>query len=99
MKTIGVRELKATLSQRLQEVRAGEVYWVTDRGSVVAELRAPGTDTPVSVDEFERRIGEWIRTGRAICGKQNAPELYARSPLRCAQGTAERLLEELRSDR
>jgi antitoxin (DNA-binding transcriptional repressor) of toxin-antitoxin stability system len=98
MKTIGIRELKATLSQRLQEVRAGEVYWVTDRGSVVAELRAPGSQAPAPGDEFERRIADWVRSGRASCGARNRAELYARSPLRCPEGTAERLLDELRGE-
>jgi antitoxin (DNA-binding transcriptional repressor) of toxin-antitoxin stability system len=98
VKTIGVRELKATLSRRLQEVRAGEVYWVTDRGSVVAELRAPGAGAPAPADEFERRLADWVSTGRAICGALNTPELYARSPLRCAEGTAQQLIDQLRSE-
>ncbi len=98
MRTIGVRELKTTLSQRLKEVRAGEVYWVTDRGTVIAELRAPGPSAPETADEFERRIAERVRSGRAVCGGRNRAELYARSPLRCAEGTAERVLDAERSE-
>jgi antitoxin (DNA-binding transcriptional repressor) of toxin-antitoxin stability system len=98
MRTIGVRELKATLSQRLQEVRAGEVYWVTDRGAVIAELRAPGPSAPAAADEFERRIADRVRSGRAVCGGRNRAELYERSPLRCAEGTAERVLDALRRE-
>ncbi|MFN8571738.1 MAG: type II toxin-antitoxin system Phd/YefM family antitoxin [Gemmatimonadaceae bacterium] len=41
MRTIGVRELKAHLSRTLSDVRAGEVFLVTDRGRVIAELRQP----------------------------------------------------------
>ncbi len=42
MKTVGVRELKAHLSGYLRDVARGDVVLVTDRGSVVAELRPPG---------------------------------------------------------
>ena len=41
MRTIGIRELKAQLSRTLREVRDGDVFLVTDRGRVVAELRQP----------------------------------------------------------
>jgi antitoxin (DNA-binding transcriptional repressor) of toxin-antitoxin stability system len=41
MRTIGVRELKAHLDKTLSEVRAGEVFLITDRGRVIAELRQP----------------------------------------------------------
>lgn len=41
MRTVGIRELKAQLSRVLRGVRDGEVYLVTDRGRVVAELRQP----------------------------------------------------------
>lgn len=38
---VGTKELKNRLSQYLRQVRAGEVLWVTDRGAVIAEVRAP----------------------------------------------------------
>jgi prevent-host-death family protein len=39
MKSVGVKTLKARLSEYLRLVRAGEVVLVTDRDEVVAELR------------------------------------------------------------
>jgi antitoxin (DNA-binding transcriptional repressor) of toxin-antitoxin stability system len=42
MKTVGVRDLKIHLSAHLRDVARGDVILVTDRGRVVAELRAPG---------------------------------------------------------
>ena len=42
MRTVGIRELKNRLSEYLRAVAAGESVLVTDRGSVVAELSAPG---------------------------------------------------------
>ena len=41
MKEVGIRELKNRLSEYIRLVREGEVVMVTDRGEVVAELRAP----------------------------------------------------------
>jgi antitoxin (DNA-binding transcriptional repressor) of toxin-antitoxin stability system len=38
--TVGTKELKNRLSHYLRRVRAGEVVRVTDRGRVVAEIRA-----------------------------------------------------------
>jgi antitoxin (DNA-binding transcriptional repressor) of toxin-antitoxin stability system len=60
MKAIGVRELKARLSRYLREVQAGEVILVTDRGRVVAELRAPGpaAQSESNADRALRRLAE-----------------------------------------
>lgn len=41
MKVVGIKELKNKLSEYLRLVKSGEVVLVTDRGDVVAELRAP----------------------------------------------------------
>jgi antitoxin (DNA-binding transcriptional repressor) of toxin-antitoxin stability system len=41
MRTIGIRELKARLSQVLRDVAKGDAYLVTDCGRAVAELRRP----------------------------------------------------------
>jgi antitoxin (DNA-binding transcriptional repressor) of toxin-antitoxin stability system len=98
MKTIGVRELKATLSERLKEVRKGEVYLVTDRGTVVAELRSPGTSAPADADVFDRRILPWIEAGRAIAGQRNRADLYPSAPIGCEEGTAQALIDELRAE-
>ena len=42
MITVGIRELKNRLSEYLRAVASGESVLVTDRGTVVAELSAPG---------------------------------------------------------
>jgi len=47
MKAVGVKQLKARLSEYLRAVKAGEIILVTDRDEVVAELRparGPPTD-------------------------------------------------------
>ncbi len=39
MKAVGIKQLKARLSEYLREVRRGETLLVTDRDEVIAELR------------------------------------------------------------
>lgn len=57
---VGVKELKNRLSAYLKEVQAGTVVLVTDRGTVVAELREPTlTSLPASGTVAE----EWVQRG------------------------------------
>ena len=42
MKTVGLRELKNSLSKYVRHIRKGETIAITDRGEVVAELTPPG---------------------------------------------------------
>lgn len=46
MRAAGIRELKNNLSRYLRRLKPGQVLAITDRGRVVAELRAP--DTPAA---------------------------------------------------
>jgi hypothetical protein len=41
MKTVGIKELKNSLSAYLREVRSGTTVLVSDRNSIVAELHEP----------------------------------------------------------
>ncbi len=52
MKAVGVKILKAKLSEYLRLVKNGEVIWVTDRDEVVAELR-PAHRQPLGTHNFE----------------------------------------------
>lgn len=98
MKAVGVRDLKAHLSHYLRDVRAGEVILVTDRGRVVAELRAPGASTgPESpVDRALRRLGDTVALR---VGEPHDPAAYPASPVQAPPGTARELLDEERAER
>jgi antitoxin (DNA-binding transcriptional repressor) of toxin-antitoxin stability system len=98
MKAVGVRELKARLSRYLREVQAGEVILVTDRGRVVAELRAPGPAAAAesAADRAMRLLAE---TGALRIGEPHDPHGYRASPVRTRPGTARELLEEERDER
>ncbi len=77
MKAVGIRELKNKLSHYVRLVEAGESVLVTDRGTVVAELRPPGAETRgTSVDAVAAELAELARRGRAVLGAAHDPALY-----------------------
>ena len=100
MKAVGVKQLKARLSEYLRHVRAGETILVTDREEVVAELRpaARGARLPHhSLDELLDSLaqrGEITRTGLPK-GKWT----WKVAGMGLAPGTAVDLLNQIRSDR
>jgi antitoxin (DNA-binding transcriptional repressor) of toxin-antitoxin stability system len=98
MRTIGIRELKAKLSEELRAVGRGEVVLVTDRGRVVAELRAPGSAPVVGNTGLDRRVEQWLREGRARLDDAVTRASYPVSPLSLPPGTAARLLDEIRGE-
>lgn len=71
MKTAGIREFKAKLSQYLAEVRRGEVVLVTDRGEVVAEVRQP--TWPGADDHRVRALWPLVRSGELRLGDPSQP--------------------------
>jgi antitoxin (DNA-binding transcriptional repressor) of toxin-antitoxin stability system len=98
MRTIGIRELKAKLSEELRAVSRGEVILVTDRGRVVAELRAPGTAPAIARGGLDGRIEQWLREGRARLDDAVTRPPYPVSPVSLPPGTAATLLDEIRGD-
>ncbi len=97
MKAVGIRELKARLSAFLREVQGGEVILVTDRGRVVAELRAPGTAL-VAESDADRALRRLAEAGGLRIGEPHDPEAYRASPVRATPGTARELLDAERAE-
>src|SRR4051794_1244165 len=103
MKTVGIKQLKAQLSEYVREVRRGEVFLVTDRDTVVAELRPPGTQT---APRIEKKLGVAERLAElADAGEVTAPSgsteypWKPKSKVRMPPGTAQAIIDELREDR
>jgi antitoxin (DNA-binding transcriptional repressor) of toxin-antitoxin stability system len=96
MRTVGLRELKNSLSEVIRQVRAGEEIQVTDRGEVVAEIRRP---LPPEAQAHPPGLVELARRGKLTLGLPNDPALYQPSGLRLPEGTAISLLDEERADR
>jgi len=98
MKAVGVKQLKARLSELLRAVRAGEVILVTDRDEVVAELRPAGWPAPVvEPDEVLALPAEAGEVTRAQVAKGRWR--WSVRGLGLPRGTAEELLNQLRGDR
>lgn len=100
MRVVGIRQLKAKLSEYLREVQRGEVFLVTDRDRVVAELRPARSDLPPSGDELDQAIEALAATGDVQRARvlKDGWTWHPRG-VGLPDGTAAAVLDELRSDR
>lgn len=96
MRAIGIRELRNKLSHYVRLVEAGESVLVTDRGTVVAELRPPGPTTQPSA--ATAGIEELARRGRATPGAAHDPSLYAPRGRVLDRGRLRQLLQAERGE-
>jgi len=96
MKAVNLRELKNRLGGYVQEVRAGEVILVTNRGEVVAELARPTRDHR-ALGAFEETLERLAREGALSIGFANSPEFYPPSPFHGRQELADELVEAERA--
>jgi prevent-host-death family protein len=94
MRTVGIRELKARLSEYLRAVTAGEEVLITDRGRVVARL-APAADP-----EVYRGLYDLVSRGVVTPAvRENSPDLYPTLTPILPDGLSLDLLDEERGDR
>lgn len=97
-KAVGVKQLKARLSEYLRLVRGGETVLVTDRDEVVAELRParrqtyPGEDLDETLDALAA-AGEITRASLP-----KGSWTWKVRGLGLPAGTAQTLLDEIRSE-
>lgn len=96
MRAIGIRELKNKLSHYVRLVEAGESVLITDRGTVVAELRPPGATTQPSVPATG--LEELVRRGRATPGAAHDASLYAPRPAAVGPGAVRELVDAERGE-
>jgi len=96
MKAVAIKELKNRLSSYLREVRNGEVVLVTDRGSVIAELRQPSAGSALGA--HDRILERLCAEGILVAGLPQDPGAYRRSPLRRSVSSTD-LLDAERGDR
>ena len=100
MRAVGIRELKNKLSHYVRLAQAGEPVLVTDRGTVVAELRPPGSERAREQgDPVAAELAEWARQGRAALGAPHDPDLYGERRCALPEGTAAALLDAERGSR
>ncbi len=99
MKTVGIRELKNSLSTYVREAQDGETIVVTDRGEPVAQLAPVGKP-----HKDEHPFAEMARRGEARLGRPLDPKVKAairarrRGPPLLKGITVAQILDELRED-
>ena len=99
MKAVGIKQLKARLSEYLREVRRGETLLVTDRDEVIAELR-PARRQPGLPDETDDLLDALADAGEITRARlPRAGWRWTSRGLGLSPGTAARVLDELRQDR
>ena len=98
MRAVGVKKLKARLSEYLRLVKAGEVVLVTDRDEVVAELR-PARRQPLPPDTVEEILSDLAAAGSLMrASSAKGKWTWKSRGMGLPEGTAARLLAELRAD-
>lgn len=98
MKAVGIKQLKARLSEYVRLVKGGETVLVTDRDEVVAELR-PARRQPVNAEGLDAVLQALSEAGevcRASVSKGNWSWKVA--GLGLPAGTADAVLDDLRRD-
>ncbi len=96
MRAVAVKELKNQLSAYLRDVARGEVFLVTDRGRVVAELRRPTAE--VALGQLEHSLDKLHAEGVLVPGLPQNARAYRRTQVRL-KGSSQSLLDADRTDR
>ena len=99
MRAVGVKKLKAKLSEYLRAVKAGETLLVTDRDEVIAEIRPVSGRLPPrdDIEDIQQGLAQAGELQRARTPKDNWT--WQTCGLGLPEGSAAQLLDELRRDR
>ena len=99
VKVVGIKQLKARLSEYVRLVKSGETVLVTERVEVVAELRPARRQIPVTgpLEEVLESLALSGEITRAAQPKQGWT--WRSRGLGLPPGTAQALLDEIRQDR
>ncbi len=99
MKAVGIKQLKARLSEYLRLVKTGETVLITDRDEVVAELRPARRQSAgdLSVEDQLQVLADAGETTRP--SRPKGDWTWKVKGLGLPLGTAARLRDEVRGDR
>jgi antitoxin (DNA-binding transcriptional repressor) of toxin-antitoxin stability system len=97
LKTVGIKELKNSLSAYLREVRGGATVLITDRNDIVAELHEPYSRTNVADSSINPLLLEWAEAG-VVTLPRIKKEPLQHSSIHSPAGTAKDLLDSDRKE-
>jgi antitoxin (DNA-binding transcriptional repressor) of toxin-antitoxin stability system len=100
MRAVGIKQLKAKLSEYLRLVKSGETILVTERETVIAELRPSQRQPLAGAERLEAVLDALAETGE-LSRASTSREGWSWRPrgLGLPPGSAEALLDELRAER
>ena len=99
MKVVGIKVLKAKLSEYIRMVKAGETVLVSERDEVVAELR-PAHHQPTGKLTFEEAIEALAARGEATLASDSFNGWKGfKNKVRLKGLSSKKLLDELREER
>ena len=96
IKTVGIKDLKNNLRAHLRAVRRGMRILVSDCNAVVAELHEP-TMAHSAPEAHDPIMAGWIQERVVIAAAGKKAPLPV-SPVKLADGTARRLLDQTRDE-
>jgi antitoxin (DNA-binding transcriptional repressor) of toxin-antitoxin stability system len=99
MKSVGIKLLKARLSEYVRLARSGELILVTDRDEIVAEL-GPVRHAPPEPGSVNAVLDRLARQGQVSRAKQSKEGWsWSSTALGLPPDSVDRLLNDLREDR
>lgn len=99
MRSVGIKQLKARLSEYVRLAKSGELILVSDRDEVVAELGPVRHQQPVP-DSLDASLDRLVRQGQVTrAGQSKRRWSWSPRPLGLPEETVNRLLDDLRKDR
>jgi antitoxin (DNA-binding transcriptional repressor) of toxin-antitoxin stability system len=99
MKSVGIKQLKARLSEYVRMARGGETILVSDRDEVVAELGPARRQSPAP-DSMDALLDRLARDGQVTRAARAGPRRsWSPKSLGLPKQSVDRLLDELREDR
>lgn len=99
MKSVGIKQLKARLSEYVRLARSGEIILVSDRDEVVAEL-GPPRHQPVEPGALDAKLDRLAARGQVTrAGHAKKGRIWSPLHLGLPEGAVGELLEDLRNDR
>jgi antitoxin (DNA-binding transcriptional repressor) of toxin-antitoxin stability system len=98
MKAVGIKTLKAKLSEYIRLAKAGETVLVTERDEVVAEIR-PARRQPMAPGSFAERLSELSEDGLVTLASEEIRGFGGLAGLPVVDDVSvDELLDEIRGD-